>query len=41
MVMVKVVVAVVMMELRLVLLVLERGNIGGERGGDDTNATAR
>jgi len=40
-VIVKVVVAVVVMELGLVLLGLERGNIGGEREGDGTNATAR
>jgi len=41
MVMVKVVVGVVMMELGLVLLGLERGNIGGEREGDGTNEMVR
>ena len=40
MVKVAVVVVVVMMELGLALMGLERGNIEGEREGDGTNATA-
>jgi len=41
MVMVKAMVVVAMLEVGLVLLGLERGNIGGEREGDGINLTAR